>query len=57
MSNAYDDWFAVGEKFLQEWRDQLAAAHPTYNVTLNSNEEDAYMLAWEQAGRELGVIE
>lgn len=48
-----DEWFTKGEARLQAWKDYLAR----FPADLSRNEEDAYMLAWEQAGREMGIVE
>lgn len=52
--NPYDAWFSTGAKFLAEWDDYIIGLGGS---PLSSNEQSAYMLACEQAGREAGVIE
>lgn len=44
-----DEWFAKGDKHLAEWNSFVSH-------TLSPNEESAYLLAWEQAGRLMGVV-
>lgn len=49
-----NEWFDLGEIKLQEWRDYI----DSYGTPgLSSNEENAFLLGWEQAGRQMGYVD
>ena len=45
-----DEWYDRGDEEFQRWNDHN-------NGTITQNERDAFELAWELAGREMGIVE